>query len=155
MSYVVDGSGSGSSGDPALCSNKPYLVNLKTSSDICEPNCYALRTSWFSTFGQRLGYTDAIYLGCVNGNYTFQYTPITPAVYHLDLFYNGQQVKTGGNCDCPTRKNIGIVVDTCNRCAAPDKPCDPPTTKQYDVENNVPGYFFSSLPFFSFFLLFF
>ena len=141
--FQVDGSGSGSNGNPALCvSSEAVLVYLK-ASDTCESGCFNLYVSWYSTFGQQLGGYHAAPGPCINGNYTFQYSPLVEALYRLEPVYNGIPVQTG-SCDCPKHKAIGITVSSCSRCAAPPgDPCSPeagkPHYKSYDAANNVPG----------------
>ena len=123
-------------------SSEAVLVYLK-ASDTCESGCFNLYVSWYSTFGQQLGGYHAAPGPCINGNYTFQYSPLVEALYRLEPVYNGIPVQTG-SCDCPKHKAIGITVSSCSRCAAPPgDPCSPeagkPHYKSYDAANNVPG----------------
>jgi hypothetical protein len=137
---LVDGSGSGANGNPALCQGpQPVFVHLK-ASETCE-GCLNLYVSWYTTFHQKLGGYYAPLASCINGNHTFFYTPLAEALYRLEPVYNGALVATG-SCDCPKQKAIGVTVSSCTRCAAPaGDPCSPskPHYSSYNVENNVPG----------------
>ncbi len=109
---------------------------------------FDLLVSWYTTFDQLLGSFLVAPSSCLGGVYTFLFSPSAVALHRLDLRYAGVPVPNNSSCPCPPRPGClclgnhsaaGLVAADCNRCDAPNAPCRPAATPQYDTANNVPG----------------
>jgi hypothetical protein len=109
---------------------------------------FDLLVSWYSTFDQLLGSYLVTPTSCAGGVYSFFFSPSVPALHRLDVRYGGVPVQNNVTCPCPpppdcaclgSHISTGLVAADCNHCDAPDAPCRPAVTPQYDTANNVPG----------------
>ena len=109
---------------------------------------FQLLVSWYTTFDQLLGSFAVAPSSCLGGVYSFLFSPTVVAFYRLDLQFAGVPVPNNSSCPCPPRPGClclgnhsatGLVAADCNKCDAPDAPCQPAVTPQYDTANNVPG----------------